>query len=284
MTTGYINGKFLPLTEIHVSAMDRGFLFGDGVYEVIPVYNGRPFRLQQHLARLDKSLAAIELTIENSDFISVIEQLIQRNGGGNQSIYLQCTRGSSLTRDHAFPSHIHPTIFAYSVPLLSKSIGELSHGITAVTLEDIRWQRCDIKAVTLLANILARQYALKHNAQEAILINNGFALEGSAMNLFIVKDNIIITPPISTHILGGVTRDLVLELAIKNNHMVREKDIPQVDLFHADEIWLTSSNREIVPVIKLDNKGVGNGQAGVMWHKLIRYYQEFKHYFGQENS
>lgn len=278
MTTAYLNGEFLPLSEARVSVMDRGFLFGDGVYEVFPVYNSKPFRAEQHLHRLAHSLEAINLALKLDipAWGKILTELVQRNGGGDQSIYLQCTRGSAPTRDHAFPVPTNPTIFAYSVPLQTKSIEELSQGIAAVTVTDIRWHRCDIKAITLLPNVLLRQHAIENGAQEAILISHGFAIEASAMNLFIVKDDIIKTTPLSPHILGGITRDLILELATANQLPLQEVDITLEELIAADEVWVTSSNREIVPVIKLDNMPVGNGKAGPIWHKMIKLYQEFK--------
>jgi D-alanine transaminase len=281
MTTAYLNGQFLPLEETKISAMDRGFLFGDGVYEVIPVYNGHAFRLEQHLDRLARSLAAIQLStgFEQHAWKSLIAELIQRNDGGDQSVYLQCTRGPSPVRDHAFPAQITPTIFAYSIPLPTRSIKELSKGISALTVADLRWQRCDIKAITLLPNILMRQHAIENGAQEAILINKGHAIEGSAMNLFVIKNNLIKTPPLGQQILGGVTRDLVLELAKQYNHPYQEINIPEADLFSADEIWLTSSNREVMPVIKLNNKSINDNQPGPLWHKMIHYYQAFKNQF-----
>ncbi len=278
MTIAYLNDQFLPLEETRVSAMDRGFLFGDGVYEVIPVYNGHAFRLEQHLERLARSLAAIELTVP-FDYIrwkNLITELIQRNDGGDQSVYLQCTRGPSPIRDHAFPEKITPTIFAYSIPLYTRTLEILSKGISAITVQDTRWQRCDIKAITLLPNILMRQRAIENGAQEAILINNGYAIEGSSMNLFVIKNNIIMTPPLSQHILGGITRDLVLELAAQHNFAFQETDIPEVDLYAADEIWLTSSNREIMPVLMLNNQPVNNGQPGALWREMIQHYQHFK--------
>lgn len=281
MTTAYLNGQFLPLEEAKISAMDRGFLFGDGVYEVIPVYNGHAFRIEQHLDRLARSLAAIQLTIdfEQPAWKSLIAELIQCNGAGDQSVYLQCTRGPSPVRDHAFPAQIMPTIFAYSIPLLTRSIEELSKGISVLTVYDLRWQRCDIKAITLLPNILMRQHAIENGAQEAILINNGYAIEGSAMNLFVIKNNVIKTPPLSQQILGGITRDLVLELAKQHNHPYQEINIPEADLYTADEIWLTSSNREVMPVVQLNNKPFNNSQPGPLWRKMSHYYQVFKKQF-----
>lgn len=278
MTTAYLNGEFLPLDQARVPAMDRGFLFGDGVYEIIPVYAGKLFRCAQHLQRLRRSLHAIELNLDLDDvqIEALLADLVMRNGSGDQSAYIQITRGVAPVRDHSFPLHIEPTVFAYTAPLYSKTIAELAVGMRAITVPDLRWQRCDIKAITLLANVLARQSAIAKGCQEAILINDGLAIEGSAMNLFIVKDGKIITPPLSNHILGGITRDLVLELARAHSFPVAETDIPEKQLWEADEIWLTSSNREIVPVIELDGKKISNGKAGPVWLKMAQSYHDFK--------
>lgn len=279
MTIAYLNDQFLPLAETKVSVLDRGFLFGDGVYEVIPVYNGHPFRLTQHLQRLQNSLAAIQLNLaSNFDKIEkIIFELIKRNSQNQEGlIYLQCTRGPSSSREHIFPKQIKPTIFAYYAATQPKSIDELSLGIKAITVPDIRWKRCDIKAITLLPNILLRQQAIENHAQEAILINNGFAVEGSSTNLFIVSSGIIITPPISQQILGGITRDLILELAAQHHLQYRESVITEAQLFSADEIWLTSSSREIAPLIQLNDQHVGNGKAGPLWFKMIGHFQDFK--------
>lgn len=274
----YLNGVFLPLEEARVPAMDRGFLFGDGVYEIIPVYSGQPFRLQQHLERLEKSLAAIRLSIPMTvaELSQLCQELIQRNNNNDQSLYLQCTRGPVTTREHNFPAAIHPTIFAYCAPLQTPTFAELNAGITAITVPDIRWQRCDIKAITLLANVLARQQAQEQNAQEAILIRQDYALEGSISNLFVVHSGIILTPPMQNHILGGITREVVLELAKEHGLPYGEINITEEQLRNADEIWLTSSSKEIRPVIKLDGKPVSNGKPGPVWTKMIQYYQQLK--------
>ncbi len=278
MTIAYLNGKFLPIEQATISPMDRGFLFGDSVYEVIPVYNNKPFRAEQHLTRLANSLAAIQLTtpLDNNNWHKIFAELIQQNGGGHQSIYLQCTRGFSPLRDFPFPNNIKPTIFAYSAPLHSKSVAELSQGISAITVKDIRWLRCDIKSTNLLANVLLRQQAVAQGAQEAILVRDGFAVEGSATNLFVVKKAKLITPVKNNLLLGGITREVVLELAAQQKITFVERAIKEKELSTADEIWLTSSNREIMPVMQLNTKPVGDGQAGPLWRKMIAAYQEFK--------
>lgn len=278
--TVYLNGEFLPLDQAKVSVLDRGFIFGDGVYEVIPVYGGQLFRLNQHLQRLDHSLAGIRLDnpLAYDQWNSILEELVERNATevyGDQSVYLQVTRGVAK-RDHAFPKGVAPTVFAMSNPLAPLPVSLAAEGIAAITLDDIRWRYCNIKAITLLPNILLRQQALDANAAEAILISNGEVTEGAASNLFIVKDNILITPPKGPRLLPGITRDLILELAETHGIACREGAIRENELREADEMWLTSSTKEILPVTRLDGKAVSGGKPGPMWARVIALYQDYK--------
>lgn len=278
--TVYLNGEFLPLDQAKVSVLDRGFIFGDGVYEVIPVYGGQLFRLNQHLQRLDHSLAGIQLDnpLAYDQWNSILEELVERNATevyGDQSVYLQVTRGVAK-RDHAFPKGVAPTVFAMSNPLAPLPVSLAAEGIAAITLDDIRWRYCNIKAITLLPNILLRQQALDANAAEAILISNGEVTEGAASNLFIVKDNILITPPKGPRLLPGITRDLILELAETHGIACREGAIRENELREADEMWLTSSTKEILPVTRLDGKAVSGGKPGPMWARVIALYQDYK--------
>ena len=275
--TVYLNGKFLPQDKASIPVMDRGFIFGDGIYEVIPVYGGRLFRLDEHLARLQNSLDGIRLDnpLSNKQWSEALKQLVNENGNGEQSVYLQVTRGEA-PRDHAFPSNVRPTIFISSSPLKSVTEELLQHGITAITLEDIRWKHCHIKAIALLPNILLRQQAIDAGAQEAILIRDGQVTEGAASNLFIIKNGIIKTPPKGPFLLPGITRDLVLELATDNDLPYEETDITQAELFDADEIWLSSSTKEVLPVTQLDEVIVGNGTPGPVWQKMILLYRAYK--------
>ena len=278
MTTAYLNGSFLPLDEACVPVMDRGFLFGDGVYEVIPVYGGRLFRLAHHLKRLQNSLDAVRIgnPLSTQAWESMLTGLVERNPGSDQAVYLQVTRGVAPRRDHAFPDETRPTVFAMSStspePVDIASI----QGIVAITLPDIRWQRCNVKAITLLPNVLLRQQAIDAGSVEAILLKDGYAIEGAASNVFIVKNGVLITPPNGPALLPGITRDLILELAVANAIPFRESSIPEADLRGADEIWLTSSTREISPVTLLDDQPVGAGQPGPVWNTMIGLYQEYK--------
>ena len=274
----YLNGHFMPPQEGKVSVMDRGFLFGDGVYEVIPCYGGRLFRLEHHLQRLDNSLHAIRMQnpLDRAQWQAILQRLIGQLPGADQSIYLQITRGSTGKRDHAIPTGIAPTVFVMTQPAVYPDAAALATGIKAVTLEDNRWLRCDIKAITLLANVLLRGEAMEHGAAEAILVRNGYATEGATSNLFIVLAGEIIPPPKSDHLLPGITRDLVLELAQQHALPCSEKEISQQMLDSADEIWVTSSTKEVMAVVELDGRAVGNGTPGPIYTRMAGFYGEHK--------
>ncbi len=277
MNTVYLNNKFLPADQACVPVLDRGFIFGDGVYEVIPVYGRKLFRLDEHLQRLQNSLTAARIPnpLSNADWDTILNELIRQNDGDEQSLYLQVTRGSAQ-RDHAMPDDPVPTIFAMSNPLHPVSQQIREHGVAAITLDDIRWQRCHIKAISLLPNILLRQEALDQNAAEAILVRDGFATEGAASNLFIVSNDVLVTPPTGPFLLPGITRDLILELAETNDIAHHEKNISRDELRTADEIWLTSSTKEILPVTRLDDAPVANGQPGPLFQRMLTLYQNYK--------
>ena len=283
MTIVYLNGDFLPIDQARVPVMDRGFLFGDGVYEVIPVYGGRLFRFQHHIDRLQNSLDGIRLInpLSDSEWEQIFTTLLQKNGvetdsQRDYSVYLQVTRGVAEKRDHLFPAKVIPTVFVSSQPIATVDPAIIEHGIAAITLEDSRWARCNIKAITLLPNVLLRQEAQNNDASEAILIRDGNAIEGSASNLFVVKNGNIMTPPKGSQLLPGITRDLVLELSQQHGLDSQEINIDVDTLKSADEIWITSSTREIVPVTRLDGHPVGNGKPGASWHKMMKYYRQYK--------
>ena len=283
MHTVYLNGAFLPIEDACVPVTDRGFLFGDGVYEVIPAYGGRLLRLPHHMQRLQNSLDGIRLAnpLSDSAWENVLTELLQRNrdraGTDNdQSIYLQVTRGTAPKRDHSFPERITPTVYAAANPIAATDPDIAVRGIAAVTLEDIRWQWCDIKAITLLANVLMRQQAADQDAAEALLIRDGLVMEGSSSNVFVIKTGVICTPPKSPLMLPGITRDLILELAQAQGLDCRECDITETELRNADEIWISSSTREIVPVTRLDGKAVGDGTPGPLWHVMMDHYRQYK--------
>jgi len=274
MTTVYLNGEYKPLSEASINVLDRGFTFGDGVYEVIPIFNRTIFRFDEHMQRLENSLKAIfmENPYSSSEWLSVFEKLIETVEQSEQSIYLQITRGVT-ERDHDISLADKPTIFAMNRPIEKK---DMSAGINAITHEDIRWQYCDIKAITLLPSVLLRHKAKQQGAKEAILIRDGFLTEGAASNVFICKDNEIFTPPKNKHVLPGITRDLVVEILTNNKMTYSETTISEEELLKADEVWITSSTWEIVPVTQLNNMPVGTGEAGPLWQSVNQLYQEFK--------
>lgn len=283
MPTVYLNGRFLPQEEACVSVTDRGFLFGDGVYEVIPAFGGRLFRLQHHLERLQNSLDGIllENPLSNQQWQTVLDELLKQNrdpaaGNTDQAVYLQVTRGCAPTRDHRFPAEVKPTVYAVSNPIPDVDPAIAQQGLPAVTLDDNRWSRCNIKAITLLPNVLLRQQATEAGAAEAILIRDGLVIEGSASNVFLVSDGRLVTPPKSPQLLPGITRDLVLELAQQHGLPFAEHDIPENRLFDADEIWVTSSTREIVPITSLNGEPVGEGKPGPLWKTMAGYYRAYK--------
>jgi len=277
VSTVYLNGAFMPLEEAAISPLDRGFIFADGVYEVIPVYNGHLFRLEEHLQRLDLSLAGIRMDSphDHREWRLILEGLVQNNPAPDQSLYLQITRGVAR-RDHAFPQDTRPTVFAMSSPLAPLPAEIRERGVAAITLEDIRWRYCHLKTIALLPNILLRQEALDQDAVEAILIREGEVSEGAASNLFMVHAGRIITPPKGPRLLPGITRDLIVELGQAHDMAVAEESITPIELAQADEIWLTSSTREILPVTRLDGRSVGAGRPGPCWQRMIALYQAYK--------
>jgi D-alanine transaminase len=277
VNTVFLNGEFMQADQAHVSVFDRGFLLGDGVYEVIPVYAGLPFRLPQHLKRLQRSLDGVRMQnpFSETEWEQVIAKLVDENGGGDQAVYLQVTRGVA-PRDHVFPEGVEPTAFVMSNPIKPLPAFYKTDGIKAITVEDIRWSQCDIKAITLLPNSLLRQKAQDVGAQEALLIRDGFMTEGSASNSYAVIDDVLYTAPKDEKVLPGITRDLVLELADKAGMTYREQAVAEADLASADEIWISSSTREVLPVTSLNDMAVGTGKPGPVWRKIDALYQRYK--------
>ena len=273
----FLNGEFVPINQARVSVLDRGFMFGDGVYELIPVYGRQPFRFSQHLARFSRSLAEVRIPnpYPDVDWRAILSKLIDHAEDDDLTVYLQVTRGMA-PRDHAFPQAVSPTVFAMANPLRPLPHEVLLKGIAAITTDDIRWRRCDIKSVSLLANVLLRQQALDQGAEEAILIRDGYITEGAASNVFVVKDDVMLTPPKGPDILPGITRDMVLELMAREGLPCRETALSINDLLSAQEVWVTSSSKEIVPVTRLNRRPVGDGTPGSCWaqtHQLLQVYK-----------
>lgn len=273
----YLNGDYLPINEAKISVLDRGFIFGDGVYEVIPAYGGKALRFEHHMQRLQNSLDAVRITnpLTNAQWQKVLDKLISETGSEDQYLYLHITRGVA-SRDHRFPDETKPTIFVMSSVLQPVEPALLEKGVSAVTLDDIRWQHCNIKAIALLPNILLRQQAVDQDAMEAILIRDGDITEGAASNVFIVSDGVIKTPPKGKKLLPGITRDLVVELAKTHNMPVEEVAITEKEFLAADEVWLTSSTKEILPVTRINEQQVGNGKPGAIWRDMYEKYQDYK--------
>jgi len=278
----YLNGQFLPLADAKVSVLDRGFVFGDGVYEVVPVYSKKPFRLDDHLRRLQGSLDGIRLTNPHAleAWRDLVLQLVAQQDYPDQSIYIQVTRGTPAEgqplRDHPFPKAGTPTVFLFAQPLLTASAAQKAAGVCAVTAVDNRWLRCNIKAISLLANLLLRQQAVEADCAEAVMLRDGFLTEGAASNIFVVKDSVLLAPPPSNLMLTGITYDVVLELAAAHGipHAVRA--ISEAELRAADEIWMTSSTKEIMPIVRLDGVAVGAGVPGPLAQRMDGLYQAFK--------
>lgn len=273
----YLNGVYLPLDEAKVSVLDRGFIFGDGVYEVIPAYGGNTLRFEHHMQRLQNSLDAVRIInpLSNEQWENIITKLLSEKGKQDQYIYLHITRGVA-SRDHRFPEVTTPTVFVMSSILNSAAPELLKTGVHAITLDDIRWEYCNIKAIALLPNILLRQQAVDKGAVEAILIRKGNITEGAASNVFIVNNGIIKTPPKDQKLLPGITRDLVVELANAHKMAIEEIAISEQEFQTADEIWLTSSTKEILAVTKINDQVVGNGKPGLVWKDMYQKYQDYK--------
>jgi D-alanine transaminase len=274
----FLNGEMVAADRACVPIMDRGLQFGDSVYEVVPAYGARLFRLPQHLARLDRSLSEIGMrnpyTPERWE--QALQGLVEQLPGRDQQAYIQITRGAQARRSHAIPERTEPNAFAFTAETPEPDPRITADGIAAITLDDFRWQRCDIKATTLLANVLSYQQARERQADEAILVRDDKALEGTASNLFMVAGGLLMTPPNSQYLLPGVTRDLVLLLARRAGLPTAEAEIAVTDLERADEIWLTSSTRELMPVARLNGRAVGNGRPGPIWERMNRDFQTCK--------
>jgi D-alanine transaminase len=275
--TVFLNGGLLPIEQATVSVLDRGFIFGDGVYELVPVYSRVPFRLEEHLARLERSLG--ETRIRNpysrAQWRAHIYALIDAQPFEDQGIYFQVTRGVAK-RDHAFPANVEPTVFMMSNPLVNPQPAQVEKGASAVSAQDYRWLRCDIKSISLIGNCLLRQISAEAGGAETILFREGKLTEASASNVFIVERGVIQSPPKSNLILPGITYDVVVELARANGLPLEFKDIPEADVRAADELWVSSSSKEVLAIVELDGKRIGDGRPGPVFRRMFHLYQEFK--------
>lgn len=264
----YLDGEFLPLQDARISPLDRGFLFADSVYEVLPVFEKRMFRFREHFDRLARSLAEIEIPspLTHVQWHDVLNELVRRNGGSDMYLYAQVTRGMEFGRNHAFPNDVRPTVFAFASPLPTLTEKDRAAGLSAITVEDFRWGRCDIKSTMLLANVLMKQRAAEAGAQEALIVRDGEVLEGASTSVFVVKNGRVMTPPNSRRILPGTTRDVALELVPGTNLEIRR--IALEDLRRADEVWISAATRDVLPITKIDGAPVGSGNPGPIWQSV----------------
>jgi D-alanine transaminase len=273
----FLNGRILPLEQATVPVLDRGFIFGDGVYELVPVYSRAPFRMDEHLARLERSLAAVRIAnpYERDKWRSVILELVAQQPWDDQGVYLQVTRGVAK-RDHAFPAGVEPTVFAMSNPLVNPPAALVEQGAAAVSAPDNRWLRCDIKSISLIGNVLLRQASADAGAAETILFRDGILTEASASNVFVAKNGLLLSPPKSNLILPGITYDVVVEIAQQLGLPLEFRDVREAEVRAADEVWVTSSSKEILAIVELDGRPVGEGKPGPLFKRAWQGYQEFK--------
>jgi len=276
--TVFLNGKFLPLEEAKIPVLDRGFIFGDGVYELVPVYSRVPFRLDEHLARLERSLAATQIRnpYSREQWRRHVQGLADGQPFEDQGVYFQVTRGVAR-RDHAFPKDAEPTVFMMSNPLVNPPREQVENGAAALSAQDYRWLRCDIKSVSLLGNVLLRQLSADAGCAETILFRDGRLTEASASNVFIVERGVILSPPKSRLILPGITYDVVAELARADGIALEFRDISEAEARGADEMWVTSSSKEVLAIVELDGRRIGDGRPGPVFRRMYRLYQDFKH-------
>ena len=273
----YLNGEFLPLDQAKISVLDRGFIFGDAIYEVIPVYHRKPLRLAAHIVRLQRSLAEIRIASPYSDgeWAGLIIDLIARNESDDQAIYLQISRGVAK-REFGLPQGMEPTVFMLSSPFVAPPKQQIDHGVAAVSLPDFRWLRCDIKSTSLLGANMLRQFANDAGGAECVLFRDGFLTEGSSSNIFVVKNGTLLAPPKSRLILPGITYDLILELAHANAVPIEVREITESEVKSADELMLSASLRELLAITQLDGKPVGSGAPGPLFRRLYELFSAYK--------
>ncbi len=273
----YLNGEFMPLEEARIPVLDRGFIFGDGVYEVIPVYSRHPFRLAEHLRRLQHSLDGIRLAnpLSDAEWTKLTHDIIARNPGEDQSIYFQVTRGAAK-RAHEFPPSVKPTVFMMSSPLVTPPREQVENGIACITATDFRWLKCDVKSVSLLGNCLLKQMAVDAGVVEVVMFRDGYLTEASASNVLVVRDGVLLAPPKNHLILPGITYDVVLELAGAHKLPLEMREVSEHETRTAQEIWVTSSTKEVLAVAKLDGRAVGDGKPGAVFRRVYALYQDYK--------
>lgn len=274
----YLNGDYVRLGDAQVSVLDRGFIFGDGIYDVVPAYGGRPFRMDEHLARLERSLASIDIRVDmqRADWEHLVTDLIKRSGLGDCMVYIQVTRGVAK-RDHAFPRQAQPTVFCMVSPFVRPGAEEREEGFSAVSIPDLRWLRCEIKSVSLLGNVLAKQAAVEAGVDEVLQFRSGFLSEAAASNVWIVKNNVLLAPPRNNLILEGIRYRLLEELAEQAGVPFEARPISEHEVDEADEIMVTSATKEVLPVTTYNGRPVGSGKPGPVYEKLRKGYDQAIH-------
>ena len=283
MSIAFLNDNFLPLEQAKISPLDRGFLFGDGIYEVVPSYHGKLLGFNAHLDRMRTGLEGINLQLgwSHEKWKSVCDELCSQNGNGNLGLYLQVSRGADVKRYHAFPENLKPTVFcfAFEIGASPSSDKDSAKTFSVSTAEDLRWQRCHIKSTALLGNVLHFQYGHENGDDETILYNDRHELtEAAACNVFIVKNRVISTPPLDNQLLPGITRNLLIDILKKHSNLdIQERVVHMNEVNNADEIWITSSTKEIGPVIKIDGRPVGNGMIGDIWVEAQKLFTKHKY-------
>jgi len=282
MSTVFLNNAFMPIEDAKISPLDRGFLFGDGIYEVIPAYDGKTVGLEPHMQRMFDGLAAIGIKCSKTmdEWKALIDEVIEKNGGGNLGVYIQVSRGADVKRYHAYPEGVEPTIFAMANPIKPavECDASTAKGFSVSTTQDMRWKRCQIKSTALLGNVMHFQEGYAAGNDEILLYNEDNLLtEASSSNAFIVKDGVVITPILDNQILPGITRKLILDILEKDGSIPFEvRNISMEEVFNADEVWVTSSSKELAPVTKVDGKTIGDGKVGKVWEAAFKLYTAHK--------
>jgi len=283
MSIVYLNEQYMPMEDAKISPMDRGFLFGDGIYEVIPSYNGQLVGFGPHIDRMNDGLEMIGVDFKwtHDQWREVCQQLIEQNGGGNLGLYLHVSRGTDSKRFHAYPEGVKPTVYAFAFEIPPANVPDKAQvkGYRVATTEDLRWQRCNIKSTALLGNVMHFQHGHGQGYNETILFNaDNNMTEGSACNAYIVKNGVVITPPLDHQLLPGITRLMLLDILRKHSDIkVEERNISMDEVFDADEVWLTSSSKEIAPVVEIDGKPVADGKIGDVWLAAQTLYTQHKY-------
>lgn len=285
MSIVFLNDSYMPMEDAKISPMDRGFLFGDGIYEVIPSYDGKLVGFVPHIERMNNGMKEIGIVCQQSldQWRNIAQNLIEKNGGGNLGIYLHVSRGADNKRFHAYPDDVSPTIFAFAFEIPSAPVADKAQakGYKVSTTRDLRWERCHIKSTALLGNVMHFQHGYSRGSNETLLYNaNNELTEASACNAYIVKRGVVITPPLDHQILPGITRFMLLDILKKDGSIkVEERIVTMDEVFDADEVWVTSSSKEIAPVVEIDGKKVGNGEVGDVWQAAQTLYSASKYHY-----